>query len=114
MRKLYVIALVLVAGCTNFQPANEIAAIQSILTAAETASLAYVRQPICPERTPLCAERGVLETIQRLDNIAFEAVVRARNAQRDGAGKDILDQLLISAREAVLAYRSIIAALPGE
>lgn len=132
MRRLIValIAGLLVTGCTSgsvFQGGtsltapvnnpvsrNNLAQVESAYGIALTAAVAYRRLPLCKagetaSLTRLCAQRGVILTLQAADRQARVAVVAARDFVRNHPTLNAVD-ILILAKNAVDQFRAVIDA----
>jgi hypothetical protein len=77
------LALTACSGAAS-NPAGDVAAIESSLTAAETIATAYVRLPACTGTNgPLCAQPSVVAQIKTADAQAYTLVKAAEQAADD-------------------------------
>lgn len=110
------LALALLAGCTTAQTdnaKNDIAALSSAMSVAETLAAGYVALPPCPTQAPVCSSNEMVAAIGKYDGIAYAAVLAAQKTVNDvAAAPDAVTQAVAAAQNAVNAFQTIVQALP--
>lgn len=111
-------ALVLLPGCATLgleaTPAQKVFAATQTYSAALSIAVAYKRLPACtaPTKPVLCSDASVVATIQKADNVAFEALSTAQKVVRaPGQSASGLQTAARWASEAVGAFSRITATL---
>jgi hypothetical protein len=93
---------------TVSNPAGNVAAMESSLTAAETIAMAYVRLPACTGKNgPLCADPNVVAQIKTADAQAYTLVKAAEQAADNPSA-------VTAAQAAVTALTLIANSLPKQ
>lgn len=90
-------------ACGSQQTAANVAALESGLTAAETAALGYTSLPRCPQATAVCSDQSKVDQIKSADRVAYNAVKAAEKEQQAG-GTPSLD----GATAAIAALEALI------
>lgn len=120
MRSLYrivfVLAVIALAGCASIgeTPAQKVFAATSTYDAGLTAAVAYKNLPPCgqPASPTICSDKEVVATLQKADNVAFEALSSAQKVVRDTkATQPALQTAVAWATEAAAAFNRIATAL---
>lgn len=109
MNRLLPLAAVLALAACSANSGNQqanIAALESGLTAAETAALSYTSLPRCPQATAVCSDQTKVDQIKSADRIAYNAVKAAQHEQQSGGTPS-----LEGATAAVAALQALIPAL---
>jgi uncharacterized protein YcfL len=102
-----------VAGCasttTSTTPAQTVFAAKSAYATALTAAVAYKRLPACSSTQPMpCSDAGVVQQLQRADNVAASALDAAESAVRTPAiGADARSKAIQTATVALQALQAI-------
>jgi hypothetical protein len=98
---------------TPQSPAQAVYASTATYDAALTVAVAYKNLPPCaPSSPPICSDPGVVATLQRADNVAFEALSSAQRVVRvPGQSQSALQTAVQWANEAVAAFSRITATL---
>lgn len=118
MRKLLVaVAILALSACVTIPekstPAQKVFAATGVYDAALTVAVAYKRLPPCTA-TPkpiLCSDAGVVATLQKADNVAFEALKSAQTVVRSTSStQSALSTAVAWATEAANAFSRIAAA----
>jgi hypothetical protein len=79
-------ALIGCASTTSITPAQTVFAAKSAYATALTAAVAYKRLPACTSSQPMpCSDAGVVQQLQRADNVAAVALDAAEAAVRTPA-----------------------------
>lgn len=91
-------------ACSQNNAAASVAALETTLTAAETAALHYTTLPPCPQPTPVCSEPDVVAQIKAADATAYNAVQAAEASVRAGNAPDVTG--------AELAVAALVALVP--
>lgn len=98
---------------TNATPAQKVFAATGVYETALTVAVAYKRLPPCTA-TPkpiLCSDVGVVATLQKADNVAFEALKSAQTVVRSTSStQSALSTAVAWATEAANAFSRIAAA----
>lgn len=111
MKRLALIALLLLAGCSTvsdiFQDyPKQVAILEASLTTAEHTALIYVSLPVCGKTRALaCRTPAITAKIGAFDEAAYTAVQAARVAETQTS--------IEAANTAITALRSITDTLPG-
>lgn len=122
IKKLAIVLLVaLLSSCASFSltdstPAQKVFAATQVYNAALSAAVAYKKLPSCAQaqKPILCSDAAVVATLQKADNVAFEALKSAQTVVRStGASTSALSTAVAWATEAASAFSKITTALKG-
>lgn len=104
------------AGCASGPKSPSQAVFQAhlIYDAALTGAVFYKELPKCPAK-PLCSDPATVATIQKADNVAFEALSSAQKVVRTPtATQTALQTAATWASEAVNAFNRVVAVVKGD
>jgi len=111
MKRLAVISLIALAGCTTApqNPAQTVYAAHGTYTVALTAAVKYKALPPCgrPASPPLCSKPEVVAQLQKADDTAFLALQVAQKLVRSTEGPSTVQAALFNAEQAVAAFAAI-------
>jgi len=97
-------AILALAACSNTQTATSIAALESGLTAADDAALAYLQLPVCTgSNGPVCGNATVRKQIKEAAAVAYATIKAAEKANAAGQPVD-----LTTATAALTALQTLI------
>lgn len=100
------------AGCTNGQPQQTAALLESGLTVAEQTALGYFKLSRCPAQAPVCSDPALVIKIAAADNAAFKAVKDVETAAAAGGTPDTTAATAaLTALQDILAQPAVTAAL---
>jgi len=111
MKLLPVVAVVaLSTGCAAPQsPAQAVFNAHLTYDAALSGAVFYKELPKCPAK-PLCSDPAAVATIQKADNVAFEALSSAQKVVRQPkASQSALQTAVTWATEAIAAFSRVVA-----
>lgn len=117
MKKFLVLSFVALVGCASVvidTPAQRVFAATQAYNAALSVAVAYRNLPPCtaPVKQVVCADKGVVATIQKADIVAFEALKSAQTVVRaTGQTESSLQAAVRWATEAIGAFSRITATL---
>lgn len=102
---LIAVACLALAACGAPVSPAEVAALESGLTAADRAALAYTTLPACPIATPVCADAAVKAQIKAKEMTAYTAIKSMQASSAAGTPSS-----LALAQAALSAYLAVIPA----
>jgi hypothetical protein len=114
--KLWVVTLMFVAGCattgTGTTPAQTVFSATQKYDIALTAAVTYKNLPPCGGATPICSDKAVVATLQKADNVAYEALKSAQTVVRStGQSATAMETAAAWALEAAGAFGRIASSL---
>jgi ABC-type uncharacterized transport system auxiliary subunit len=106
----------LLSACSSIpeSPAQKVFAATSAYNAALSAAVAYKKLPACGQTASptLCSDKGVVATVQKADNVAFEALKSAQTVVRQtGQTETSLQTAVRWATEAIAAFSRVVETL---
>ena len=105
----------LFAGCVSLDtPQQKVFAATSAYNVALTPAVAYKQLPPCaPKPAPiLCSDKSVVATVQKADNVAYDALSSAQKIVRNPAESPTAAQTAaLWAQEAISAFTKIVNTL---
>lgn len=113
MKKLLaVLTFALVSACatTPDSAPSKVFAAHQAYEVALTAAVTYKKLPPCeaPAAPKVCSDKSVVATLQKADNVAFEALKSAQNVVRSSGQSDTSLQTAVRwAQEAVGAFARV-------
>ena len=107
---------VLLSACSTVPetPAAKVFAATSAYNVALSAAVTYKNLPACgqPASLTLCSDKGVVATIQKADNVAFEALKSAQTVVRQtGQTETSLQTAVRWATEAIAVFSRVVETL---
>lgn len=114
MKLAITLLCLLLAGCaakSTTDPGqtnrNRLATVEASYGAVQSAALVYARRPLCPAPTPVCADRGVVRTMQAADRSSMAAIETVHTAVATNPTAATIPTLIDAAMASVTAFQAV-------
>jgi hypothetical protein len=116
MKLIYALLLAaMLSACATFTaetPQQKVFAAHQVYDTALSVAVTYKRLPPCGTGVAICADKAVVATIQKADNVAYEALKTAQGVVRAQASTETALQTAVRwAQEAIGAFSRVTATL---